>query len=372
HIFENIACFVGYGFCRSHAAAFGRTIYQTAWLKAHYPAHYLSSFLSSQPAGFFPAATVLEEAKHLGILMLPVDIQASAAAFGVERMEGCYAIQIGLLQVKGVGEALAEAIVSEREEHGPYRSMASFCTRVGRRVPLRREAVEALVAAGACDSFGIPRRRLLWLLGERWASWSAGWVSHSRQGRRRKLKVQMAQQAVLPWTWADEQPEEAPRLPPLTLEQEVQLDLATQSLSARPHLLTFQRRTLREAGFRSVAQLAQVDTGQRTVVAGLVISAQRPPTAKGMGFIVLEDETGRVQVALPPKLAESLRPALAESRILAVGGKVERAAGHVTLLASRLQPLVTPHIALRTLESLDESKDTKHPDSYHYRQRRTY
>jgi error-prone DNA polymerase len=350
-IFDEIACFVGYGFCRSHAAAFGRTIYQTAWLKAHYPAHYLAAFLASQPAGFFPAATVLEEAKLLGIPVLPVDIQTSAAAFGIERVgsegerEGQDAIRIGLLQVKGVGEVLAEAIVAERDEHGAYRSLASFCTRVGARVAgqtlLRREAVEALVAAGACDGFGIPRRRLVWLLGERWASWSAGLVAPLRQVRRRTAKEQAAQQmkqTTLPWVWDDEQPDEAPRLPPLTLEQEVQLDLATQHLSARPHLLTFQRRALREAGFLALAQLAEVPTGRHACVAGLVISAQRPPTAKGMGFLVLEDETGRVQVALPPHLAETLRPAMAETRILAVAGKVERSAKHVTLLASRLRP----------------------------------
>lgn len=96
-----------------------------------------------------------------------------------------------------------------------------------------------------------------------------------------------------------------------------------------------------------MAQLQQVATGRRAAVAGLVISAQRPPTAKGLGFIVLEDETGRVQVALPPKLAETLRPALAESRILAVEGKVERAAGHVTLLAGRLQSYLGIDVATK-------------------------
>lgn len=341
-IFDEIACFVGYGFCRSHAAAFARTIYQTAWLKARYPAHYLAAFLASQPAGFFPASTVVEEAKLLGIPVLPVDIQRSAAAFGVERVEGrgVYAIRIGLTQVKGVGEEAAAAIVAERDEGGPYRSLASFCTRVGARAPLRREAVEALVAAGACDGFGIPRRRLAWLLGERWASWSTGLAAPSQ--RRKTTHARQESQATLPWTWADEQPEEAPLLPPLTLEQEVQLDLATQNLSARPHLLTFQRRALREAGFLSVAQLRRVKAGRRICVAGLAISAQRPPTAKGMGFVVLEDETGRVQMALPPKLAEALRPALAESRILAVAGRVERASGHVTLLAEKLRAYTQP------------------------------
>ena len=343
-IFDEIACFVGYGFCRSHAAAFARTIYQTAWLKAHYPAHYLAAFLASQPAGFFPAATVMEEAKLLGIAALPVDIQRSNAAFSVERMTGeaggragGYAIRIGLLQMKRVGEDLAAAIVAEREAGGPYRALASFCARVGARTPLRREAVAALVAAGACDGFGIPRRRLAWLLGERWASWSAGLSAPSG---RRTAREPIARQDVLPWIWEDERPEEASRLLPLTLEQETQLDLATQNLSARPHLLAFERRALRAAGFLSVAQLQQVKAGRRVRIAGLVISAQRPPTAKGMGFIVLEDETGRIQAALPPKLAETLRPALAESRILAVAGRVEHAAGygtHVTLLAGRLR-----------------------------------
>jgi len=126
---------------------------------------------------------------------------------------------------------------------------------------------------------------------------------------------------ALPWAWDDEQPTDAPKLPPLTLKQEMQLDLATQSLSARPHLLTFQRKALRDAGFLALAQLEHVKTGRRACIAGLTISTQRPPTAKGMGFIVLEDETGRVQVALHPSLAESLR-----------------SAGHVTLLATRLQP----------------------------------
>ncbi|HEY1390317.1 MAG TPA: DNA polymerase III subunit alpha [Ktedonobacterales bacterium] len=337
-IFDEIACFVGYGFCRSHAAAFARTIYQTAWLKAHYPAHYLAAFLASQPAGFCPAATVLEEAKLLGIPVLPVDIQASPVAFTVEQIDGEYAIRIGLLQVKGVGEALAEAIVVERDENGPYRSLASICTRVGARTLLRREGVAALVAAGACDGFGIPRRRLAWLLEERWASWSIGLLAPTPRRRRTEAPKAQAQQAALPWVWADEQPAEAPKLPPLTLEQETQLDLATQGLSARPHPLTFHRKALRNAGFLTLAQLKQVKTGRRACVAGLVISAQRPPTAKGMGFIVLEDETGRVQVALPPPLAETLRPAMAESRILAVAGGVERSAGHVTLFATRFQP----------------------------------
>src|SRR6185437_8831195 len=112
-VFGAISAFVGYGFCKSHAAEFARTIYQTAYLKAHYPAHYLAAFLSVQPAGFFPPHVVLEEAKLLGIPVLGVDINRSQACFSVERVgiapgrvQGRWAIRIGLAQVAQVGEEL--------------------------------------------------------------------------------------------------------------------------------------------------------------------------------------------------------------------------------------------------------------------------
>jgi error-prone DNA polymerase len=340
-VFEEIACFVGYGFCKSHAAAFAKTIYQTAWLKAHYPAHYLAAFLSAQPAGFFPPATVLEEAKLLGIPVLPVDVQESADRFSVERLEGevdqPWAIRVGLGQVKGVGEELARAIVWERQE-GAYRSLADCCTRLGRVLPLRREAVEALVAAGAFDPLGIPRRRLLWLLGEHWRDWQP--VRRSSHTRRRiAASAPDATQPALPWAWPAEEADDAPRLPPLTLEEEVAWDLRTQGLSARPHPMTFRRRWLDRVGVVPIARLADVPAGQRVIVAGKVISAQRPPTAKGMGFVVLEDESGRVQVACPPAVADTLRLVLAQSRFMAVSGRLERTRWHRSLYGRLVRPL---------------------------------
>ncbi|HEY7779593.1 MAG TPA: DNA polymerase III subunit alpha [Ktedonobacterales bacterium] len=343
-VFGQLACFVGYGFCRSHAAAFAKTIYQTAWLKAHYPAHYLAAFLSSQPAGFFPPATVLEEAKHLGIPVLPVDVLRSADRFSVERLvdepDTPYAIRIGLEQVKGVSEELARAILWTREDGGPYRSLADFCARVGRVAPPRRAAVEALVAAGAFDALGIPRRRLLWLLGEHWRDWRTAWSEPGARGRRAAGRWGgVGAQAALPWEWPDEDAADAPRLPPLALEEEVAWDLATQSLSARPHPLTFRRRWLASLGVRPIGALAEMEAGRHVVVAGRVVSAQRPPTAKGMAFLVLEDETGRVQAALPPALADGLRLVLAESRLVAIAGRVERARWHCSLLARQVRAL---------------------------------
>src|SRR6185437_10225263 len=160
-VFNAISKFVGYGFCKSHAAEFARTIYQTAWLKAHYPAHYLAAFLSCQPAGFFPPHVVLEEAKRLGIPVLPVDLNRSEDRFSVERVgspgHARWAIRIGLRQVAQVGEELARAILWERRsvvsepgvqsehpgEH-PFASLEDFLERL-RPHGLTWAAAEALV-----------------------------------------------------------------------------------------------------------------------------------------------------------------------------------------------------------------------------------
>jgi error-prone DNA polymerase len=368
-IFESIACFVGYGFCKSHAAAFAKSIYQTAWLKAHYPAHYLAAFLSAQPAGFFPPSTVLEEAKLLGIPVMPVCIQQSADRFSVERLEGepdrPFAIRIGLAQVKGVGEELARQILWERQA-GAYGSLADFCTRLGRSGPLRREAVEGLVAAGAFDSLGVPRRRLLWLLGEHWRDWQpirASGRARAAAGPALDAATRPAPpaQPALPWTWPDEDAGSAPRLPLLSLEEEVDWDFASQGLSARPHPMTFRRRWLTAVGVLPIAHLGEMAEGQRVIVAGKVISAQRPPTAKGMAFLVLEDETGRVQVACPPAVAEALRLVLVESRFVAVSGRVERTRWHRSLLGRLVRPLPPHH--LHTANAPDQPT-TRHAERH--------
>ena len=186
-VFEAISHFVGYGFCKSHAAEFSRTIYQTAWLKVHYPAHYLAAFLSCQPAGYFPPHVVLEEAKHLGIPVLPVDINSSEDRFSVERTGAPgherWAIRIGLRQIAHVGEELAHAILFERQR--PFTSLQDLCARM-RPLGLTWTAVRALVCAGACDSLRprLERRQRLWQLHELWPLISPAIKRPPRKGRR--------------------------------------------------------------------------------------------------------------------------------------------------------------------------------------------
>ncbi|MGO8948444.1 MAG: DNA polymerase III subunit alpha [Ktedonobacterales bacterium] len=346
-VFAAMSAYVGYGFCKSHAAEFASTIYKTAWLKAHYPAHYLAAFLSCQPAGYFPPHVVLEEAKHLGIPVLPVDVNYSEDRFSVERTgapgQGRWGIRIGLRQIAQVGEELAHAILFERRR--PFTSLQDLGVRL-RPHGLTWTAARALVYVGACDSLRprMERRQRLWQLHELWPLISPTPARTQRKGRRSGYGPRAAgppkedtgegtTQLHLAWENAIPLPSALPHLPSLDREELLALDYQFLGMSARPHPMRLHRRQLRRRGVRAIAELAGVPEGRITRVAGWVISAQRPPTANGMGFMVLEDETGRLPVALPPQLASQMHRLVHHVQVVVMIGRVERVRWYRSLLA---------------------------------------
>jgi error-prone DNA polymerase len=371
-VFDAVSAFVGYGFCKSHAAEFARTIYQTAWLKAWYPAHYLAAFLSAQPAGYFPPHVVLEEAKRLHIPVLPVHVNASEDRFSVEpagSMGGYmgsghapggiggrrWGIRIGLRQVSQIGEDLARAILWERrtlDESGqlherPFTSLWDLLIRL-RPAGLTRDAAEALVWSGACDSLAprIDRRQRLWQLRELWPLVDPH--PKGRQGRdRRRRNMRSApdstaeqphqpQQLILNWEMPIEALSDVPDLPSLTAFERDALDYQLLGMSARPHPMRHYRPQLDRRGVLRIADLAHVADEHVVRVAGWPISAQRPPTAHGVGFVVLEDETGRLPLAMAPGLAADLRGILRDAHYLVAVGRLERVRWYRSLWAFQL------------------------------------
>jgi error-prone DNA polymerase len=353
-VFNAISKFVGYGFCKSHAAEFARTIYQTAWLKAHYPAHYLAAFLSAQPAGFFPPHVVLQEAKWLKIPVLGVDINSSEDRFTVERVGSPryerWAIRIGFAQVSQVGEELAQAILWERrqgsdgaiEEEGQpeqfFSSLSDACQRL-RPVGLTWAAAGALTMAGAFDSLSpkMSRRQRLWQLHELWPL--AGLPRQRRakgaKNRHRSAAEHDARPHQLAFSW-ELTLDPPPELPTLDQEERAAWEYRTMGLSARPHPMRLLRRSLRRRGVRAIADLKAIPAGRVVRVAGWPISAQQPPTAKGMGFLVLEDETGRLPIAVPPQLAVQMYQRIRQARVVTVAGRVERIRWYRSMLAMDL------------------------------------
>jgi error-prone DNA polymerase len=358
-VFNAISKFVGYGFCKSHAAEFARTIYQTAWLKAHYPAHYLAAFLSSQPAGFFPPHVVFQEAKQMKIPVLGLDINRSEDRFTVERVGSPqyerWAIRIGLAQVRQVGEELAQAILWERrqmrqeDDEGPQwrnrfiSSLADACQRL-RPLGLTWAAAEALTMAGAFDSLRprMTRRQRLWQLHELWPLVALPKQRRAKGAKRRARKAyldddslqEQPQQLAFSWDLTLDPP---PNLPALDQEERAAWEYRMMGLSARPHPMRLLRRSLRRRGVRPIADLKDIPAGRIVRVAGWPISAQRPPTAKGMGFLVIEDETGRLPVAVPPQLAEQMYRRIRQAKVVIVAGRVERISWYRSMLAMDLR-----------------------------------
>src|SRR5256885_6167033 len=151
-IYDKVAGFAGFGFPKSHAAAFGLLAYQSAWLRRYYPAEFLCALMNAQPMGFYPPSSLVRDAQRRGVEVRPPHVNRSIAECTIE--DG--AVRVGVGYVNAVGEEDARAIEAGR----PYTDVGDLA----RRVYAKKDALEALVAAGACDEWG-PRRQLLWRLG---------------------------------------------------------------------------------------------------------------------------------------------------------------------------------------------------------------
>ena len=149
--------FAGYGFNKSHAAAYAVVAYQTAYLKAHYPVEFLSALCTNDMGDTSKLTVLVNEAKAMGIDVLPPDINESQVQFAPAR-DGTV-IRYGLAAIKGVGEAAVEAMLAAREDSGAFSSLPDLCNRVDLRA-VNRKVLEALIKAGACDSFGQSRASL--------------------------------------------------------------------------------------------------------------------------------------------------------------------------------------------------------------------
>jgi error-prone DNA polymerase len=297
-VFSKINGFASFGFPKSHAAAFALLAYQSAWLRHYYPGEFLCALLNAQPMGFYPPASLVRDAQRRGVEVLPPDLNASADRC---RIEGD-AVRVGLGYIKGLGEAPAKEFVEERERSGLFRSVVDLA----QRAPLDRPALEALVASGACDSFGWPRRQLLWRLGLAPRSASVG-----SQGAERQLALPL------------EPTSEIPELPEQTPWERMLADYRTTSLSVGVHPLELLRPHL-PAEVATSRDLEYLENRSPLAIAGLVIARQRPATANGVVFMLLEDEHGQVNLVVPPAVYERFRALVRGEPLLLARGRFER------------------------------------------------
>jgi error-prone DNA polymerase len=313
-LFNAVEGFAAFGFCRSHAAAFARTSYETAWLKLKWPAHFTCGLLNNQPMGFYHPSVLVEDAKRHGVTVLPVDVNQSAARC---LPESPTRFRVGLNYVRDLGEEGRRAIVAERAG-GEYRSFDEFLERLP-GAPLNPRAVRNLVMVGAFDGLGRPRRELLWQWQERWKG----------QGLRRKIDPQRELRL----------PARAPALPDLTRLETTRLEYRISDLTTGPHLVSYWRPRLEGLGALTSAAAAKVPSGRTVRVGGLVITRQAPMTANRIRFFTLEDELGHVNVTIKPDVYERYRQVANAHPALVIDGIVQRQDGVWSVLASHIEAL---------------------------------
>ncbi len=310
-VWLQIQGFSGFGFPKAHSAAFGLLAYQSAWLRVHYGPEFLCALLNEQPMGFYPPDSLVHEAQRRGVRVAPPDAGRSEVLCRVERERGGLIVRVGLGYVKGVREEEMEALVAERERGGPYTGIADLATRSG----AGRDGLERLAWAGALD--GLPRREGYWQLGVVGASQPAG------EGRQLPLPLE---------------PPPAPGLEGLDRWETTVENYRSTGINLGEHPLSLLRDGLGEGVLRS-SELARVEDGSTVEVAGMVVARQRPETAKGITFMLLEDERGTINLIVPPKVYDRSRPLVRAAPLLRARGRLERREGATNVIVAELGAL---------------------------------
>jgi len=316
-IFKSVAGFAEFGFCKSHAAAFARTAYETAWLRLTYPAHYLCGLLNAQPMGFYHPSVLIEDGKRHGVRTLPVDITRSRERCVVERIDGDslneFAVRLGFNYVRDLGEvgrgACEWAVLA-----GATSSIAEFW----RHTRLPRRAMENLVLAGAFDRAmaGRSRRELLWELKATEESLPSG-----------------------PTPDLLELPAPAPRLAPMDERTRAATEYGLTGVGTGPHLVSFLRPQLDALGCTPLARVRDCVDGSFLRVAGLVIARQAPSSAKGFRFFTLADEGGHLDLVFRPQVARRTRAVANFHPLLLAGGRLQADGGRLNLVVETITAL---------------------------------
>ena len=334
-VYGQIEGFSGFGFPKSHSAAFGLLAYQSTWLRVHYGPEFLCALLNEQPMGFYPPDALVHEAQRRGIEVLAPDVNLSELDCRVETVgaapgaRGRPPVRVGLGYVAEVAEDDARAVVAERERGGPYRDVADLAGRSG----ASRAALRRLAWAGACDALlretpvarpGSSRFRPPTpapIAAPAPALWEAGAAA-------RAAGMDEGTQLALP---LDGVP-----LPRAARAGAVGADggrLQGDGDDAGPPSDGAAAPDAGRRRSRAASAWRTSGTARRVRVAGMVVARQRPATAKGVVFMLLEDELGMINLVVPPPVAERFRLVIRTAGFVLATGTLERREGTTNVVA---------------------------------------
>ncbi|UDY35992.1 DNA polymerase III subunit alpha [Dermatobacter hominis] len=324
--FDIIEPFADYAFNKSHSYGYGFVAYQTAYLKANYPAEYLSALLTSVKSSLEKAAIYLAECRAIGIEVTVPDVNRSLSDFapvvpepngdGATADTGSSQILFGLSAVRNVGEGLVELILAERDENGPFEDFYDFCQRVNTQV-LNKRTIESLIKAGGFDSMGHPRQGLLTVFEQ---------IVDATIARRKEHDMGV----MSLFGEIEDGPafDERIKIPDVEFDKKQRLAFEKEMLGlyVSDHPLLGAEQALKRKVDCNVLELNDLEDGTQRTIGGVITGLQRKWTKKGdlMAVFVLEDLQGSVEVMVFPKTMAQIGHLLVEDAVVVTTGRVDK------------------------------------------------
>jgi DNA polymerase-3 subunit alpha len=328
-VFDLIAYFAGYGFNRSHSAAYALVAYQTAWLKAHYPIHFMAALLTTEKGNTDKLVKYINESREMSIEIMPPDINSSSLDFSAEGGK----IRFGLSAIKNVGEGAIRSILEARRSGGELKSLHALCEAVDPRA-VNKRVLEALTRSGALDSMGARRSQLEAIID-----------SALEYGQKRRADKESGQSSLFangPERWENgEESQNLPDIPDWDEKSRLNHEKATLGFYVSGHPLESYRDLLDDFATHTTGALRELASGTEVVVGGILSEVNRRRSKKGSWWanVQLEDLQGQVEVLVFPKCYEVSQAQLEQDRPTMIIGRLESDEDRVRLIADSVQPL---------------------------------
>ncbi|WP_413612972.1 error-prone DNA polymerase [Bdellovibrio sp. HCB-110] len=330
-IYKTIEGFANYGFPESHAASFALLTYASCYIKKHHPDVFACALLNSQPMGFYAPRTLVAEAQRHGVEVRPLCIQHSDYDYSLEEIrEKQHALRVGLRSLYGVPEVLLRRIEESRKTQGAFKDIADFI----HRTELPRSALIKVAASGALECFNTNVRELIWHLESLSLDQESFLWGHPKEQ----------------FSFEDEEDSDAEHLPFESNWDRLRREYDSKGYSVDSHPLSVLRSYLKSKNQEFISKryvpyfnsgdLPRMKSKTKVRLAGLVSVTQRPPTAKGMCFITLEDEFGFMNIVIHPDVYQKDRLAIYGKSLLEIQGQVEKVGDLINIRAARVLPLI--------------------------------
>ncbi|MGH7310597.1 MAG: DNA polymerase III subunit alpha, partial [Candidatus Rokuibacteriota bacterium] len=327
-VWELMEKFAGYGFNKSHAAAYGLVAYQTAYGKANYPVEFMAALLTSEMGDTDKIVKYIDECRAMGIRVEPPDVNVSQVTFSVSGR----AIRFGLAAIKNVGEAAMESILATRTRDGSFQDLEDFCTRVDLRL-VNRRVLESLIKAGAFDSLGLSRAHLMTTVD---AALEAG-----QRRQRERVEGQASFFDLLPGATPAPKAEPVAVVPEWDADERLAFEKEVLGFYISGHPLARYGSVVESLGITATADLASKGPGSRVLLFGQVAALKETSTKSGnrMAFLTLEDMNGSVEVTVFPEPFKAAAEHLRSREPLLVRGRLDDSDRGRVVLAEDVRPL---------------------------------